>query len=277
MTRLSPRRPADEASATPTARMPALLLVGHGSAKNRHSRKPTERLAARLAADGRFAFVRCAFLKEGPSVTEALEGLAALGAAEVHVVPMFAAEGYFTSRVIPDLLEAANFPGRLIQTPAVGAHPRLEDIIRRRAADALRCSGDMAEDTALLLVGHGSTKPGGASSRGKELAARLESGCGCKGVVACFLEEAPFVHDWTTLTDARTIIVLPLLIAEGLHGSQDLPPLFGLRPEDVTENAPALLGPLAHEGRKIWYWRGIGSDPEIIDIIHDMLVASGAL
>lgn len=258
-------------------RPPSLLLIGHGSAKNRHSRKPTERLAARLAARGDIGAVRTAFLKESPSVGEAMESLAALGAGEVYVVPMFAGEGYFTRKVIPDLLEAASFTGRVIQTAAVGAHPRLEDIIRRRASDALHRSGAEPEEAALILVGHGSTKPGGASSRGKELAARLNEGCGCRGVIACFLEEAPFVRDWQGMTDAGTVIVLPLLIAEGLHGSQDLPPLFGLRPADVTENAPALIGPVTHAGRQIWYWRGIGSDPEIIDIIQDMLVAAGAL
>lgn len=273
MTRLSYAAPPADGGPKATPR-PALLLIGHGSARNPHSRKPTERLAGRLAEQGAYTAVRTAFLKESPSVGEALESLAARGAEDVRVIPMFAGEGYFTRKVIPDLLQAANFPGRLTQTPAVGAHPRLEDIIRRRAADALRQSGAVPEDAALILVGHGSTKPGGASTRGKELAARLDKGCRCRGVIACFLEEAPFVRDWPALTDATTVIVLPLLIAEGLHGSRDLPPLFGLRPEDVTENAPALIGPVPCDGRQVLYWRGIGSDPEILDIIQDMLAAT---
>ncbi|MGC2856601.1 CbiX/SirB N-terminal domain-containing protein [Novispirillum sp. DQ9] len=255
------RLPADAASTPNTA----LLLVGHGSSRAPQARDATDRLAEAVRKSGRFAEVRTAFLKQSPSIAEAL---ATVTAPAVTVVPNFAAEGYFTRSVIPAALAEAGFAGSLRQTRAVGAHPRMEDIIRRRAVEALRRSGAATDAVALLLIGHGSSRPGGASAAALALAERLRKGCGCAGVHACFLEEAPFVADWPALTPAPVVIALPLLVAEGLHGSQDLPPLFGLHPAAVTApDAPPLLGPLHAHGRTVWYWRGIGSDPDVVSVI----------
>lgn len=242
----------------------ALLLVGHGSSRVPQAREATDRLAEAIRKTGRFAEVRTAFLKQSPSIAEALGSLTA---PSVTVVPNFAGEGYFTRTVIPAALQEAGYTGAIRQTQAVGAHPRMEDIIRRRAVEALTRSGAAIEDVALLPIGHGSSKPGGASAAARALADRLRDGCGCAGVHACFIEEAPFVADWPALTTAPVIIALPLLVAEGLHGSQDLPPLFGLRPEDVSGDPPPLLGPLSAQGRTVWYWRGIGSDPDVVSVI----------
>lgn len=252
------QRPAEAADTT-------LLLVGHGSSRAPQARAATDRLAAVVRASGRFAGVRTAFLKQPPSIAEAL---AEVATPAVTVVPVFAGEGYFTRTVIPAALAGAGFAGIIRQTTAVGAHPRLEDILRRRAVDALVRSGAPTDDVALLLIGHGSSRPGGASAAARDMAERLRKGCGCAGVHACFLEEAPFVTDWPALTAAPVVVALPLLVAEGLHGGQDLPPLFGLSAADVAApDAPPLLGPLAAQGRTVWYWRGIGSDPEIASVV----------
>jgi sirohydrochlorin cobaltochelatase len=271
---MTPQFPSSRRREPPADGPIGLLLVGHGSTRNPHSRRPTERLAALLDGAGEILAARPAFLKEPPDIAAGLADLAALGARDIRVVPMFVGEGYFTRRVIPAALAAAQGPGRLTQTAAVGAHPRLDDIIRRRTADALRRAGAAPEEAALLLVGHGSTKRREPLNRGQEMAAQLRLGSGCRDVLACFLEQPPYVSDWTAQTDAPVVIVLPLLIAEGLHGSQDLPPRFGLRPTDVTEDAPPLIGPRYYAGRQIWYWRGIGSDPEIVSIIRDLAVPS---
>lgn len=247
--------------------LPALLLIGHGSSRTPNARVATDRLAARAAETGHFSEVRTAFLKQAPSIADAL---ATISAPRIVAIPNFAAEGTFTRQVIPAAIAEAGYADRVDLRPAIGSHPRMEAIIRRRAVDALRRSGAEAENVALLLIGHGSSRPGGASAAALALADRLQAGCGCAGVHACFLEEAPFVADWPTLTDAPVVIALPLLVAEGLHGSQDLPPLFGLDPADVmTPDAPPLFGPLKAAGRTVWYWRGIASDPDVISIIVD--------
>jgi len=84
-----------------------------------------------------------------------------------------------------------------------------------------------------------------------------------------FIEQAPHVAAWPSLTTARHVIAAPLLIAEGMHASDDLPPLFGL----TTPTG----GPVAIHGRSVWLLGGIGRDPEVVDIILDQLRAAEAL
>lgn len=248
--------------ASPSVPDPAttgLLLIAHGSARTPNARRATERLAAAVSEAGGFAEVAVAFLKQEPSIADAL---AAMGAQHVVAVPNFAADGYFTRSVIPAALAEADPGGARVRlTAPVGTHPRIEDIIRRRAAEALRRSGAAPEDVALLLVGHGSgRRPGVSSAAAHALADRLQRGCGCAGVHACFIEESPLVADWPALTAAPVVIALPLLVAEGLHGSEDLPPLFGLTPDAVrAPDAPSLFGPQAVAGRQVWYWRGLAT------------------
>lgn len=269
--KVSPSDPDDLMTPRSSERAPGLLLVGHGSSRNPNARRPTERLAAQLAARGGWSRVGVAFWKEAPSLREAL---AEFDDDDVVVVPNFAAEGIFTRQKIPAELEAIGHPGKVALTKPVGAHPRMEDIIRRRAAEAVRRAGADPTDTALLLVGHGSGKPGGASATAYALAERLSKGCACRTVAACFIEEEPLVEHWDALTDAATVVVLPLLIADGMHGSEDLPPLFGLTAADVVETVPPLLGPMAVRDRTVWYWRGIGSDPDVLGIIEEMAHAA---
>lgn len=239
----------------------ALLLIGHGSARNPESRLPTVRLAEELRRRQLFAEVEACFLKEPPLVAEALAGLSAR---EVFVVPNLAGEGYLARVEIPAMLGIAGSPcerdGRLIHyARPVGSHPRIPQLIQRRCEGLMAAAGLMSGEACLLLVGHGTTRPGGASPTAVGIAAALRESGRFGEVVVAYLEQPPLVADWRTLTRAPAVIVAPLLIAEGLHGSEDLPPLFGLRP---GESGPASL-----DGRRVWLCRGIGADPEVADLI----------
>lgn len=249
---------------------PALLLVGHGSAKSDRARLPTVALADRLRERGPWCTVAVAFWKEPPSIREALAGLTA---PRVIVVPNFASDGIFTREKIPAELAAAGYPGQVILTGAVGGHPLIEQIMIRRIDAALariREAGGGADQVAVLLVGHGSRRPGGSSATITQLAERLALAVHGPTVHACFIEESPLVTDWQQQTAAPVVIVMPMLIAEGMHGSEDVPPQFGLTAEDVAPSAPDLTGPVPCGDRQVWYWRGIGSSPDIIDVIEDM-------
>lgn len=258
--------------ALPAADGPALLLVGHGSAKSDRARLPTLLLAERLRQRGPWSTVAVAFWKEPPFIREALAGLTA---PRVIVVPNFASDGIFTREKIPAELAAAGYPGQVILTGAVGAHPLIEQIMIRRIEAALariRETGRSADQVAVLLVGHGSRRPGGSSVTITQLAERLALAVHGPEVHACFIEESPLVTDWRQQTAAPVVIVMPMLIAEGMHGSEDVPPQFGLMAEDVAPSAPDLTGPVPCDGRQVWYWRGIGSSPDLVDIIDDMVL-----
>lgn len=237
----------------------ALVLAGHGSARNPDSRGPTERLAAEIRDRRLFAEVAACFLKEPPFLGEALSLVAA---DEIYVVPNFAG-GYLTRVEVPRALgldgPLTRRDGRVIRyAEPVGSHPLIPELLRRRV-DALIAGAALDPAQAcVLVIGHGSARPG-SSATVEEVAETLRRDGGYGSVTAAYLEQAPFVADWPKLTAAEAVIAAPLLIAEGLHGSEDLPPLFGLARGDT--------GPGRLHGRRTWLCRGIGSDPEIVEVI----------
>ncbi|MBF0095221.1 MAG: hypothetical protein HQL34_11860 [Alphaproteobacteria bacterium] len=254
----------------------ALVLVGHGSARNPHSGTPTRRLARAMADLGVFAEVAACFWKESPFAREAL---ALVRSPEVYVVPNFAGEGYFTREVIPremnltgPLTEHSGPGGRRLihYTPPVGAHPDIAGLVLRRA-DAVAAAHRIDRASAcLLLVGHGSRKGYGSGETTEALAVTLRASGAFAQVCTAFLEQDPHVADWPGLTGAAEVIVAPMLIADGLHGSEDLPPLFGLTTADLAApGTEVAVGPAIAHGRRVWYCRGIGSDPDIARIILD--------
>lgn len=246
----------------------ALVLAAHGSARNPDSRRPTERLAEEIRRRGLFAEVLACFLKEAPRLGEAL---ALVRAQHVYVVPNFAAEGHITRVQVPKAMglrgPVTDHGGRRIHyAEPVGSHPRIPELLRRRVDAIVAENGLAAERVAVLIVGHGSSRPG-SSGTAEAVAAAVRADGGYGAVQTAYLEQAPFVGEWRTLVTASDVIVAPLLIAEGLHGSEDLPPLFGLKPGEA--------GPAAVAGRRVWMCRGIGADPEIVDIILDRVTACG--
>ncbi len=88
------------------------------------------------------------------------------------------------------------------------------------------------------------------------------------------MEEAPFIADWKTLTDAPTVIVVPFFIADALHSYQDIPVLLGIEAEiteaasqrDIFRQNPHHVG-----GRTLYYSSSIGTDPSLADVIVDQV------
>lgn len=238
----------------------ALVLAGHGSARNPDSRLPTDRLAAEIAARGLFAEVAVCFLKEPPFATTALS---LVSASEVYVVPNFAGAGHITRHELPRAL-GLDGPltvrdGRRIHfAEPVGSHPSLPALLRKRIEALAAGAGLDRRRLSVLLIGHGSARPG-SSGTAEAIAEALRAHGDYGEVVTAYLEQEPFVADWPRLVSTPTVIAAPLLVAEGLHGSEDLPPLFGL---------PRGGGGPAHvHGRTVFLCRGIGSDPEIVEVI----------
>ncbi|OIR09926.1 hypothetical protein GALL_78470 [mine drainage metagenome] len=249
----------------------ALLLVGHGSSKSPDGRTAACRLADALRRRRLFAEVEACFCRDTPRLS-----LDLVRSPTVFVVPFFSGEGLFTRRLIPEALglppcSAEGFQGtlngrRIHYTPPVGAHPRLPDLLSGRALRLCRAQGLDPAATGLLLVAHGSSRPGGAAGTPERIAAALRAGGAFAEVTAAYIEQAPRVAAWPAQIAAADVIAAPLLISEGMHASRDLPPLFGLdRPEG---------GPASAHGRRVWLMGGIGSDPEIGGIVLDLVQKS---
>lgn len=242
-----------------------LLLVGHGSSRWSSGHETTARLAAVIRERGLFGEVQDCYWKEPPFLS-----LDLLAARRVYVVPNFAGEGIFTRSLLPERLGLTGPVTQcgdrtIVYCDPVGSHPRIAELLHRRVDDHCRRQGIDPQRTAILLIAHGS-RSGQPSKTPLAVAAALAARAGFAEVTTAFIEQPPLVADWPALVASPVVIAAPLLIAEGRHAREDLPPLFGL---NETSGGPADVA-----GRTVWLMPGIGRDPEVVSLILDQVRAA---
>lgn len=126
---------------TTTAAPPdsAIILFGHGS-RDPLWRKPIEEAARRTQARSPGVMVRCAYLElTTPELPETVAELAALGARQVRIVPMFLGVGRHAREDLPLLVTElrSRFPAiDIVVAPAVGEDDRLLDLLAEIACDS---------------------------------------------------------------------------------------------------------------------------------------------
>jgi sirohydrochlorin cobaltochelatase len=251
-----------------SARPAALILVGHGSARHRDSARPILALAETLRAEGGFAEVATAFMKQEPALERAL---GSVHAETVVVVPVFAGKGYYTDILIPRAMgldgKLTRRGGRTIHmTAPVGTHPRIPALMAERALAVAARDGLDPASAGLLIIAHGSARPGGSGETPRAIAAAIAERGLFAEVGLAFLEQEPRAHSWRHMVKAREIVVLPLLVAQGTHASQDIPPLFGLRAGES--------GPVSVDGHRVRLATGLGAEPELVAIVREMAEAA---
>jgi sirohydrochlorin cobaltochelatase len=254
----------------------ALVVAAHGSTQNPDSSSPTLAHAANIRSRGIFAEVACCFWKEEPFFRDVLR---LVESREIYVVPNFISEGYFTTKVLPREM-GLDGPltvrdGRTIcYCEPTGNHPRMTNLL---VAEARSVAADVhPSSTSLIIVGHG-TGLNDRSANAAKFRAREISNQGLYAeVLAAFMEEAPFIAEWDTLTSQPNVVVVPFFISDGLHSYQDIPVLLGIQKEpgqaasqsDVFRHNPHEL-----RGRRLYYGTAIGTDPGFADIILDQVAA----
>lgn len=246
-------------------RPPAVLLVGHGSARHPDSAAPIHALAEALRLRGPWTEIAATFMKQAPFLTEALD---LVQADEVVIVPVFAGKGYYTDRLIPQAMgltgSVTRRDGRVLRyTGPAGCDPRIPGLMAWRADGVARAGGLDPKAASLLLIAHGSARPGGSGETAKAIAEVIAAMNHFAEVRLAFLEQPPFARDWRDLVEGRELVVLPVLVAQGMHASQDIPSLFGL--------ASGEIGPVAIDGRHVRLATGLGAEPELVDIIAKMV------
>ena len=255
----------------------ALLIVGHGSTVNPDSSAPTWAHAVEIRRRRLYANVQCAFWKEEPSLRDARFQFDPGEITDVFVVPNFISEGYFTQTVVPRELELngteTQRPGgqKWHYCPPVGSHAGMTELLLQRASEI--APGVNPAETSLLIVAHGTDLNENSAAAAKREVERIRELNRYASVLNVYMEEAPLVSDWATLTSTPNVVVVPFFIADGLHSYEDIPQLLGL-PESVsaggagkTEGEVFRRNPYALRGRKLFYAPSIGTDPRIVDII----------
>lgn len=235
----------------------ALVIVGHGSSSEPEGGRSVEGLAEAVRARGFFADVRAAFLRTGPRLPDVLDDLSDR---ETYVVPHLAAEG-----VVGDALSGAVADRKtVVVCRATGTHPDVARIAARGLAE-LRARFALSIDRlGVLVAGHGTSRNPDSSARARALADALLAAGAARESAAAFIEEPPSIAEWDRLLSAADVAVVPLLMAEGRHGGNDVARLLGVEP-DGTETPFA--GPFPIRGRRLWLMRPLGVDPGFADIV----------
>ena len=120
------------------------------------------------------------------------------------------------------------------------------------------------EDTAVVLIGHGSTLPYNKEVL-EELGKRMEMRGIYKSVRVAFMQlNSPSIEEVlrTLAKDGmKTIVAQPVFLADGAHTTEDIPEKLKIAFEGAWED----LG----KGVKLSYAKPIGVDERIVDILLD--------
>ncbi|MDO4244707.1 MAG: CbiX/SirB N-terminal domain-containing protein, partial [Deinococcus sp.] len=241
-----------------------LIVLGHGSHLNADSAQAVRRHAQAVRERGLFGEVLEAYWKEEPSLRQVLR-LARFR--DVTVVPLFVSEGYFTNGVLPrelGLTWRGPLPpqgvrevvqGRQLHyTRPYGIHPAMSDVILARAAEV--CPDWTPQDTALVVLGHGTGRDPHSREAIEQAADSLRQGGHFAEVQALYLDQEPNVSDWPSLTHAPTVIIVPFFASEGWHTLETIPADLGLS------------GPVTRlGGRTVCYSRPVGTHPGVTEVV----------
>ena len=254
-----------------TLKNATLIVIGHGASDVAEGARVTLGHIETIRDKKLFADVRAGFMLGEPSIDNVFDGVET---DTIVIVPNLACDGYFAGTILPKRLgldgtgTQMKDGKKVILTSAVGEDPTVIDIAASQAKQIIDDHNLTADTTSLFIVGHGSGKNNESERRTVEVANGLKKNELAAEVKVAFLEHEPNVEDWHEDTTKENVIVIPYLMARGLHGGADIPELLNL----TTDQSKLLeeqnhAGPFDLQGRKLWYCRAVGESPTIADII----------
>ncbi len=255
-----------------------LIIAGHGSSKSPNQARPAREHAEMIRARDIFEDVQTAFWKED---TRLKDVLAKVKSKNVVIVPNLACSGQINKVVIP---REMGLTGQLTERDGkrihlckpVGEHSGLPLLIAERLNEVMEGHQMEPKETTIFLAAHGNPNPDRPASHDTTLmmATRIYQHLPVHAILPAFIEEKPFLHGWQNRTNSKNILVLPFMIAAGVHGAKDIPNFLGITPtekqaEELRETGkPA--GPFPVVGREVFLMRAMGSHPKMAEFIVDI-------
>lgn len=208
------------ALSAPPAAPPALLLVGHGT-RDADGLEEFHQLAAHVRDAAGDVPMETGFIELAePLVDTAIDTLVGRGPRDVVSVPLvLLAAGHLKNDGPATLARArVRHPEvRFRMGRDLGVHPTVLDVAEDRVRAAI--GDDAVEDTAVVLVGRGSSDPDATSDLYK-MARLLADGRGLGGVEPAFVQVAqPDVAgalERCRLLGYRRVVVMPFLLFTGI-------------------------------------------------------------
>ena len=238
----SPRAPATD----PGWREARLLLCAHGIQGQVGVAADHAEAIARL---DEFAEVESCCLNGRPSLEEALERSAGT---LTYVVPLLMAEGYTNEKLSERLRDAGRHHGGHIRLcRPVGSHPDLAELMIEAAGRTCRGLAWPINETALLIVGHGTVRNPRSSDSMEGHAQRIAADSRFQVVGCAFLDQEPHMAAALTEMTSDRVVAVGHFADSGPHGADDVARLLA-----EQSLATAYAGP-------------IGRDPGLVSLILD--------
>ncbi len=199
----------------------AILLVAHGS-RSGEDRPGAEALAEAVRRSAGCAVGLSYTELASPDVTEGLDLLAASGVRRIVVVTTaLLAAGHLKSDIPEHITRArARHPQcEFFLAPPLGMHPLVLGLLRERGrAAADRLQGNPPEETAVILVGRGSSDPDANSDLAK-LARLFAEGHSYRSVETAYVgvtkPDLPTAIAHAMRLEPRSMVVIPCLVLPG--------------------------------------------------------------
>ncbi len=119
------------------------------------------------------------------------------------------------------------------------------------------------QDSALVLIGHGSTVNAASSAPTYQHAAELRQRGLFSEVLECFWKIEPRIRDVLQRVNAKRVFIVPLFISEGYFTTEIIPRELGLCRENETH-----FDRIQHKnGKTLHYCGPVGTHPGMTDVL----------
>ena len=208
----------------------ALVLGAHGSLAAPNSNQPLYDLADSIMAKGIFAAVTPAFLNGDPLMVDFMQRLPAADISSIVIVPVMTSVGYYLQSVIPKQIatnpQASDF--QIYIAPVVGLHQKVVDLVAARIDTMMATDAFAADDTTIVLVGHGTRRNANSCKSTYDLLNRLKNLRPSLKFDIAFLDQDPEAEAVANSISTENTLIIPFLISRGPHTTVDIPEAFGL-------------------------------------------------
>lgn len=240
----------------------ALILAAHGSRSDSSVNDVVARYARAVEAEGLFDAVVPAFHLGEPAFATVLD---VLDADDAVVIPVMTSAGYYSETVLPRELAKNRRASsiRIRQVRPIGTHPEFLSLVVRRIRYLLATFALEARQTTVAIVGHGTARHHHSRSATHEVVDELRRRSVCAELIPAFLDEDPRIDTILDRASGANVVVVPFLISNGPHATEDVPRAVGIDPHGDA------VWPLVSRsnGRIVVCDEAVGTDPGIVSLI----------